>query len=136
MLWVQPKIQKKRKRRKKETILRIVLDTYLWSKGTKHGEDRGISSLHGGCLGVQRKGSGRGKLERDSVVLGNVCPFLFVCLFVFGCTHSIQKFPSQGWSPSHNSDNTKSLNARPPWGIICLFLLKTEAGSSHCDSVG
>lgn len=32
-------------------------------------------SLDGGCLGGQGKGLGKGKLERDSVVLGNVCFF-------------------------------------------------------------
>uniref|UniRef100_A0A4X1VAI2 Uncharacterized protein n=1 Tax=Sus scrofa TaxID=9823 RepID=A0A4X1VAI2_PIG len=37
------------------------------------------------------------------------------CLFVFGCTHSMWKFPGQGWNPCHSSvpgrcsDNTRSL---------------------------
>lgn len=49
--------------------------THLWSKGIQHGQDRGVPSLDGACLGEQEKGLGRGKLERDSVVLGDVCFF-------------------------------------------------------------
>ena len=34
--------------------------------------------------------------------------------FVFGCNHSMQKFPSLGSNPLHSSDNAATLTARPP----------------------
>ena len=46
------------------------------------------------------------------------CPSNF--FFLFGCAHSMQKFPDQGLNSSHggdlnhSSDTTRSLTARPP----------------------
>ena len=57
--------------------------------------------------------------------------FLFVCLFVFGCTQGMWKFPGHGLNPCHSSNqshgcnNTKSLTCvTEPWGNTrrALFL--------------
>ena len=45
--------------------------------------------------------------------------------FLFGCTHSKQKFPAEGSNLSHSSDHTKSLIARPPPEnsiFLCVYL--------------
>ena len=58
---------------------------------------------------------------------------LFLWVF-FGCTRGMRKFPGQGLSPSHSSDNAGSLTARLPGApsffffflffsfyIVCIF---------------
>ena len=35
-------------------------------------------------------------------------------LFIFGCAHSRQKFPGQGWTLRHSSDNAGSLTTGQP----------------------
>ena len=42
----------------------------------------------------------------------------FGCVFGYAPTGSMKKFPSQGWKPSHSSDNAESLTARLP-GNFC-----------------
>ena len=45
----------------------------------------------------------------------------FVCFFYF--SHSMWKFSGKGLNPSHSSDNTESLTARPPGNSsMSLFL--------------
>ena len=49
--------------------------------------------------------------------------FFIIYLFIFGYTHSMQKFPGQGSNLSHSSDNTESLNTRPPENSICIVFI-------------
>ena len=44
--------------------------------------------------------------------------------FIFGHACGMQKFPSQGLNPSHRSDNTESLTARPPDSSKSFTLIK------------
>ena len=39
--------------------------------------------------------------------------FSFI-IFIFGCTHSMWKFPGQGLNPNYSNANARSLTARPP----------------------
>ena len=40
--------------------------------------------------------------------------FKSLFIYLFGYTHSMQKFPSQGLNLSHSSDNAESLTTGPP----------------------
>ena len=41
----------------------------------------------------------------------------------------MQKFPGQGWSPSHSSDSARSLTVRPPWNLcVCVCVCVCERG--------
>ena len=44
--------------------------------------------------------------------------------FFLGHTHGMWKFLGQGWSPSHSSDNAKSLTAKATREFLFLFFLK------------
>ena len=56
-----------------------------------------------------------------------------VCVCVFGCARGIQKFPGQGLNPSHSSDNTESLTARPPGTSRSRFYLTIAAKEAAKD---
>ena len=62
--------------------------------------------------------------SRPSLVCGSMT-LISASVFFRGwgsCTHSMRKFPGQGWNPSHSSDNTESLTARSPGNSICFCL--------------
>ena len=44
---------------------------------------------------------------------------MYVCMYVFGCSLDMWKFPSQGWNPSYSSDSA-------------IPLTTGTAGNSNC----